>query len=228
MSAKMFKKRGLWIKGGRHQGGMLPQRRSAAFDKKKFEISVLGPVLRRSCREGICSSCSMNIDGRLAEAEENAGGGGKRVLAATGRKKLDGLYECILCACCSAAWPAYWWKTEAFLGPPANVDGLQTGETHGYLLELPTGRERGGGHSPAKAGDRGWRSSATDEDRQEAKGGDQPLCASGGNRRGVKVWQREGHRALEVTIGLVVAAHDADNNTPRDKGSSDLDEAVAS
>ncbi|CAL9102420.1 unnamed protein product [Musa acuminata var. zebrina] len=35
------------------------------------------------------------------------------------RKKLDGLYECILCACCSTACPAYWWNQEAFLGPAA-------------------------------------------------------------------------------------------------------------
>ncbi|KAI4387883.1 hypothetical protein MLD38_000274 [Melastoma candidum] len=33
------------------------------------------------------------------------------------RKKLDGLYECILCACCSGARPSYWWNHEEFLGP---------------------------------------------------------------------------------------------------------------
>ncbi len=35
------------------------------------------------------------------------------------REKLDGLYECILCGCCSAACPSYWWNPEKFLGPAA-------------------------------------------------------------------------------------------------------------
>ena len=35
------------------------------------------------------------------------------------RDKLDGLYECILCGCCSAACPSYWWNPERFLGPAA-------------------------------------------------------------------------------------------------------------
>lgn len=35
------------------------------------------------------------------------------------RKKLDGLYECILCACCSTSCPSYWWNPEKFLGPAA-------------------------------------------------------------------------------------------------------------
>jgi succinate dehydrogenase (ubiquinone) iron-sulfur subunit len=33
------------------------------------------------------------------------------------RKKLDGLYECILCACCSTSCPSYWWNSEQYLGP---------------------------------------------------------------------------------------------------------------
>lgn len=33
------------------------------------------------------------------------------------RKKLDGLYECILCACCSTACPSYWWNSDVYLGP---------------------------------------------------------------------------------------------------------------
>jgi succinate dehydrogenase/fumarate reductase iron-sulfur protein len=33
------------------------------------------------------------------------------------RAKLDGMYECILCACCSAACPSYWWNQERYLGP---------------------------------------------------------------------------------------------------------------
>ncbi|XVF15169.1 hypothetical protein REPUB_Repub09cG0127100 [Reevesia pubescens] len=35
------------------------------------------------------------------------------------RKKLDGLYECILCACCTTSCPSYWWNPEEFLGPAA-------------------------------------------------------------------------------------------------------------
>jgi len=33
------------------------------------------------------------------------------------RRKLDGLYECILCACCSTSCPSYWWNAEEYLGP---------------------------------------------------------------------------------------------------------------
>ena len=33
------------------------------------------------------------------------------------RKKLDGLYECVLCACCSTSCPSYWWNSDKFLGP---------------------------------------------------------------------------------------------------------------
>jgi succinate dehydrogenase / fumarate reductase iron-sulfur subunit len=35
------------------------------------------------------------------------------------REKLDGLYECILCACCSTSCPSYWWNSERYLGPAA-------------------------------------------------------------------------------------------------------------
>ena len=35
------------------------------------------------------------------------------------RERLDGLYECILCACCSSACPSYWWNPNRFLGPAA-------------------------------------------------------------------------------------------------------------
>ncbi|XP_025835480.1 succinate dehydrogenase [ubiquinone] iron-sulfur subunit, mitochondrial-like, partial [Agrilus planipennis] len=35
------------------------------------------------------------------------------------RDKLDGLYECILCACCSTSCPSYWWNSDKFLGPAA-------------------------------------------------------------------------------------------------------------
>lgn len=33
------------------------------------------------------------------------------------RKKLDGMYECILCACCSTSCPSYWWNSDSYLGP---------------------------------------------------------------------------------------------------------------
>ena len=43
----------------------------------------------------------------------------KEWLQTEDRAKLDGLYECILCACCSTSCPSYWWNTERYLGPPA-------------------------------------------------------------------------------------------------------------
>jgi succinate dehydrogenase (ubiquinone) iron-sulfur subunit len=33
------------------------------------------------------------------------------------RARLDGLYECILCACCSTSCPSYWWNSDKYLGP---------------------------------------------------------------------------------------------------------------
>ncbi len=33
------------------------------------------------------------------------------------REKLDGLYECILCACCSTSCPSFWWNPDKFIGP---------------------------------------------------------------------------------------------------------------
>ena len=33
------------------------------------------------------------------------------------RKKIDGLYECVLCACCSSSCPSYWWHPDKYLGP---------------------------------------------------------------------------------------------------------------
>ena len=125
----------------------------------------LDPTLtfRRSCREGICGSCAMNIDGvnTLActraiadirgaikvyplphmrvrkdlvpdltrfyaqygsikpwlQARAPATPDSERLQTAAEREKLDGLYECILCACCSTACPSYWWNSERFLGP---------------------------------------------------------------------------------------------------------------
>jgi succinate dehydrogenase iron-sulfur subunit len=134
-----------------------------ALIKIKNEID---PTLtfRRSCREGVCGSCAMNIAGAntLACTKAIADMSGAitvfplpamsvvkdlvpdltnffaqyssiapylqtRTPAPEGewkqspaeRAKLDGLYECILCACCSTACPSYWWNSERFLGPAA-------------------------------------------------------------------------------------------------------------
>ncbi len=120
-------------------------------------------TFRRSCREGICGSCAMNIDGTNTLActkpiEEIKGEARvyplphlpvvkdlvpdlsqfyaqyasikpwiqtqtppppdrERLQSKEDREKLDGLYECILCACCSTSCPSYWWNGERYLGP---------------------------------------------------------------------------------------------------------------
>ena len=111
-------------------------------------------TFRRSCREGVCGSCAMNIDGTntLACTHYIADVKGDikiyplphmpvlkdLVPDLTGffaahsaiepwletqtpeeRQKLDGLYECILCACCTTSCPSYWWNGDRFLGPAA-------------------------------------------------------------------------------------------------------------
>jgi len=101
-----------------------------AIIKIKNEID---PTLtfRRSCREGICGSCAMNIDGAntlactkgLDEID-----GDVRIYplphkewkqSEDDREQLDGLYECIMCACCSTSCPSYWWNGDRYLGPAA-------------------------------------------------------------------------------------------------------------
>jgi succinate dehydrogenase / fumarate reductase iron-sulfur subunit len=119
-------------------------------------------TFRRSCREGVCGSCAMNIDGvntlactkAIAEVEEAVAvyplphlpvvkdlvpdltqfyaqyasirpwletdappPERERPQSKADRAKLDGLYECILCACCSTSCPSYWWNGERYLGP---------------------------------------------------------------------------------------------------------------
>ena len=122
-------------------------------------------AFRRSCREGICGSCAMNINGRntLACTKSIADYSGsitlyplphmpvvrdlicdltqfyqqhasvepwlkndqtlpenqERLQSEEQRQQLDGLYECILCACCSTSCPSYWWNGDKFLGPAA-------------------------------------------------------------------------------------------------------------
>ena len=119
-------------------------------------------TFRRSCREGICGSCAMNIDGANTLACLKACGdvkGDVRIYplphmpvikdlvpdlsrfyaqhrsiepwlktttptpqaewkqSEAERALLDGLYECILCACCSTSCPSYWWNGDRYLGP---------------------------------------------------------------------------------------------------------------
>lgn len=120
-------------------------------------------AFRRSCREGICGSCSMNIDGvnTLACIKPIAEVKGavritplphmpvvkdlvsdlthayaqyaasqpwlqtddappperERLQTEEERAKLDGLWECVLCFCCSTGCPSYWWNGDRFLGP---------------------------------------------------------------------------------------------------------------
>eukprot|EP01033_Poteriospumella_lacustris_P003825 gene3825-2714_t len=123
-------------------------------------------TFRRSCREGICGSCAMNINGtntlaclcyidKAAESikinplphmfvvkdlvtdlsnfydqykaikpwlqtkdpESHDLSHGEFLQSKTDRKKLDGMYECILCACCSTSCPSYWWNADRYLGP---------------------------------------------------------------------------------------------------------------
>ena len=121
-------------------------------------------TLRRSCREGVCGSCAMNIGGRntlactRGIAEESAreisisplphlpvvkdlvpdltnfyaayqsiepymqageAPEKERLQSPQDREKIDGHYECILCACCSTSCPSYWWNSEKYLGPAA-------------------------------------------------------------------------------------------------------------
>ena len=51
--------------------------------------------------------------------DEEINTGHERLQSPDERKKLDGLYECILCACCSTSCPSFWWNPEKFVGPAA-------------------------------------------------------------------------------------------------------------
>jgi succinate dehydrogenase / fumarate reductase iron-sulfur subunit len=119
-------------------------------------------TIRKSCREGVCGSDAININGRnglacvtpvrsLKEPVElrplpsfpvirdlvvDMSGFFKqyrsitpyvvddgplpqkeRLQSPADREKLDGLYECILCACCTSQCPSYWWNPDKFVGP---------------------------------------------------------------------------------------------------------------
>jgi succinate dehydrogenase / fumarate reductase iron-sulfur subunit len=119
-------------------------------------------ALRRSCREGVCGSDAMNINGKnglacttnLRELKEpivlrplpglpvirdlivdmthffnqyhsirpylindTPPPEKERLQSPEAREELDGLYECILCACCSTSCPSFWWNPDKFVGP---------------------------------------------------------------------------------------------------------------
>jgi succinate dehydrogenase / fumarate reductase, iron-sulfur subunit len=121
-------------------------------------------TFRRSCREGVCGSCAMNIDGVNTLACTHDMKDSAEVIrilplphmpvvkdlvpdltnfyaqqasiqpwletvsvtpekewrqSHEEREKLDGLYECIMCACCSTSCPSYWWNSDRYLGPAA-------------------------------------------------------------------------------------------------------------
>ncbi|WP_347989166.1 succinate dehydrogenase iron-sulfur subunit [Methylomonas sp. AM2-LC] len=119
-------------------------------------------AFRRSCREGVCGSCAMNINGKNTLActqaisdytgtikifplphmavvkdlvadmthffeqyasikpwltNDTPAPATERLQSIEERGKLDGLYECVLCACCSTSCPSYWWNSDKYLGP---------------------------------------------------------------------------------------------------------------
>ena len=133
-----------------------------AVMKIKNEVDT-SLTFRRSCREGICGSCAMNIDGTNTLActkaisdvkgdikiyplphmpvikdlvtnlknlykqlksikpwlikQKQEATDTENIQSRNDREKLDGLYECILCACCSTSCPSYWWNSDKYLGP---------------------------------------------------------------------------------------------------------------
>ncbi|HSP30631.1 MAG TPA: succinate dehydrogenase iron-sulfur subunit [Halomonas sp.] len=123
-----------------------------------------GLAFRRSCREGVCGSDGMNMNGKIGLAcitplsdvvknnklvlrplpglpvirdmvvdmglfykqyeriqpylqNDTPAPAIERLQSPEERDKLDGLYECILCACCSTSCPSFWWNPEKFVGP---------------------------------------------------------------------------------------------------------------
>jgi len=121
-------------------------------------------TFRRSCREGVCGSDGMNVNGKNMLAcivhlsalkapivirplpglpvikdlvvdmtpfydqyekvkpyliNDKEPPATERLQSPEEREKLDGLYECILCACCTSSCPSYWWNPDKFLGPAA-------------------------------------------------------------------------------------------------------------
>ncbi len=132
-----------------------------ALIKIKNEVDAT-LTFRRSCREGVCGSCAMNIDGTNTLActkfvdevkgdvriyplphmavvkdlvpdlntayaqyaamepwlkSETPPPERERLQSPEERAKLDGLWECILCFCCTTSCPSYWWNGDRYLGP---------------------------------------------------------------------------------------------------------------
>ena len=132
------------------------------------QLKIKDPSItyRRSCREGVCGSDGMNINGRNGLACKTSLGAvvknnrlvlrplpglpvirdlvvdmtqfykqfervdpflindeptpeKERLQSIEDREKLEGLYECILCACCTTSCPSFWWNPDKFLGPAA-------------------------------------------------------------------------------------------------------------
>ena len=52
------------------------------------------------------------------------------------REKLDGLYECILCACCSTSCPSYWWNSDKYLGPAVLLQAYR------WIIDSRDGRKK--------------------------------------------------------------------------------------
>jgi succinate dehydrogenase / fumarate reductase iron-sulfur subunit len=155
-------------------GGQNPRVDSFEIDLDKCGPMVLDALIhikneidstltfRRSCREGICGSCAMNIDGQntlaCLKATDDVKGDVRvyplphmkvvkdlvpdlstvyaqyasiepymktrspaptreRLQSPEDRAKLDGMYECILCFCCTTSCPSYWWNGDRYLGP---------------------------------------------------------------------------------------------------------------
>jgi succinate dehydrogenase / fumarate reductase, iron-sulfur subunit len=152
-----------------------PYMKTYEFDTQGKDLMVLDVLeqlkardeslaYRRSCREGVCGSDGMNINGKnglacikpLSEAVKNnklilrplpglpvirdlvvdmtqfydqykkiepylqndtPAPAIERLQSPEEREKLDGLYECILCACCSTSCPSFWWNPDKFIGP---------------------------------------------------------------------------------------------------------------
>ncbi|XP_039958500.1 succinate dehydrogenase [ubiquinone] iron-sulfur subunit, mitochondrial-like [Bactrocera neohumeralis] len=163
----------------RWQPGKTPRLQTYHIDLQKCGVMVLDALIkiknemdqtltfRRSCREGICGSCAMNIAGinslactskidrnpsrilkiyplphmyvvrdlvpdlghfyaqyrsikpwlQRNDTIKGSIGKAQYLQHLDDRKKLDGLYECILCACCTSSCPSYWWNGDRYLGP---------------------------------------------------------------------------------------------------------------
>ncbi len=68
----------------------------------------------------------------------------ERLQSPEDREKLDGLYECILCACCSTSCPSFWWNPDKFIGPAGLLQAYRfIADSRGHGDRGPTERSRG-------------------------------------------------------------------------------------